>query len=112
MSKVTVSDFVIALLDLLDAQSRALQESAELFMLRQREALREALFASGWMVGWIVAAVAALLGALGFVTWGLYRLIALYLSETAAPFVAAALLSISALLFAWLALRMRSKDGG
>ncbi len=110
MSKVTVSDFIIALLDLLDAQSRALQESAELFMLRQRRAWHETLFRSGWMVGWIVAAVVALLGALAFAVWGFYGLIALYLSETAAPFAAAALLFLAALLFAWLALRLGPRD--
>ena len=107
MSKVTVSDFIIALMDLLEAESRAMQESAALFMQQQRHAFRETLYRGGWMVGWIVATVVALLGALGFATWGLYRLIAEYLSETAAPFVAAALLLSCAIVFARVAMKMR-----
>jgi hypothetical protein len=107
MAKVTVSDFIVALMDLLEAESRALQESAALFMAEQREAFREAAYRSGWAVAWIVAAVASLLGALGFGVWGLYRLAALYLSETAAPFVAGGVLLLFAALFGTLAMRAR-----
>ena len=107
MSKVTISDFVIALMDLLEAESRALQESAARFMEEQRNALRHTLYRGGWMVGWIVGAVAALLGALGFAIWGVYRVVAIYLSETSAPFVAATMLLLCAILFALAALKMR-----
>ncbi|BDY13320.1 hypothetical protein [Hydrogenimonas cancrithermarum] len=110
MSKVTVSDFIIALMDLLEAESRAFQESAELFMQRQRESLRDTLYRSGWMVGWIAAAFISLLGALAFLTWGFYRLFALYVSETAAPFVAGALLLLFALLFARFATNSRLRE--
>ncbi|WP_353661333.1 hypothetical protein [Hydrogenimonas sp. SS33] len=107
MTKVTLSDFIVALMDLLEAESRALQESAELFMARQREALAESAFRSAWTVGWVIAAIAALIGAAGFLAWGFYRLMALYVSETAAPFIAAALLLLFALFFAMAAMRMR-----
>ncbi len=111
MSKVTVSDFIIALLDLLEAESRAIRESTELFLKRQRESFKEILFASGWMVGWIVAAVASLLAAVGFLVWGLYRVFELYVSETAAPFMAGGILLLSAALFAYLAMKQRGGDG-
>ena len=104
-AKVTISDFVVALMDLLEAESRALQESAALFMEEQRESFRRTAYRSGWAVGWIVAAVLSLVGAVGFLVWGLYRLTAIYLSETAAPFVAAGLLLLSALVFGLLATR-------
>jgi len=107
MSKVTVSDFIIALMDLLEAESRALKESAALFMLEQRESLQETLYRGGWMVGWIAAAVVSLLGALFFLVWGFYRLFALYVSETAAPFAAGAMLLLCTFVFAKLAMGMR-----
>ncbi len=107
MNKVTVSDFIIALMDLLEAESRALQESAALFMREQRESWRETLYRSGWMAGWIVAAVFSLIGALFFLVWGFYRIFALYISETAAPFAAGALLLVCGLVFAKLAAGMR-----
>lgn len=107
MTKVTLSDFIIALMDLLEAESRALQESAALFMEEQRESFRSTLYKSGWMVAWIVAAVAAMLGAVGFLTWGLYRLFAFYVSEVWAPFAAGAILLICAVLFARFAMKMR-----
>jgi hypothetical protein len=107
MAKVTVSDFIVALMDLLEAESRAFQESAELFMARQREALHETAYRSGWTVAWIALAVLALAGGTGFLVWGVYRIFALYLSETAAPFLAGALLLGLAALFAFLAARAR-----
>ncbi|WP_457592313.1 hypothetical protein [Hydrogenimonas sp.] len=111
MSKVTVSDFIIALLDLAEAESRAFEKSVENFMQRQREALRDSLYKNGWMVAWIVAAVAALIGAVAFTGWGVYRLFALYLSETAAPFAAGGILLVFAAVFAAFALKMRRQDG-
>ncbi|MCF6201995.1 MAG: hypothetical protein L3J42_07745 [Hydrogenimonas sp.] len=107
MAKVTVSDFIIALLDLLEAESRALQESAELFMERQRESFKETLFKGGWMVGFIAAAIVSLLGAVGFLSWGLYRLFAIYISQSAAPFAVGMLLLLFAFLFAVLASKQR-----
>ncbi|WP_201351842.1 hypothetical protein [Hydrogenimonas urashimensis] len=107
MSKVTVSDFIIALMDLLEAESRALQESATLFMEEQRASLQNTLYRSGWMVAWIVAAVTAMLGAVGFAVWGLYLLFARYVSETGAPFAAGAVLLLCAALFTRLAMKAR-----
>ncbi|BBG66628.1 hypothetical protein NNO_1925 [Hydrogenimonas sp.] len=111
MAKVTISDFIIAILDLAEAESRALQESAENFMKRQREAFKESLFKNGWMAAWIAAAAAAVIGALGFFAWGFYNWFALYLSETAAPFAAGGLLLVFASVFAMLASKLRSGDG-
>ncbi len=107
MSKITVSDFIVALLDLAEAESLALAESAERFMQSQREQLERSLYKSGWMVAWIVAAVTALMGGIAFTVWGLYRLFALYLSESAAPFAAGAISLVCAAIFALLARRAR-----
>lgn len=110
MAKVTVSDFIIALLDLAEAQSRAFQESAENFVNRQRKALHESLFRSMWMGAWIVLAAAAVMGALAFFTLGFYRWLSLHLPETAAPFAAGGLLLLFALIFGFLALKLRSDE--
>ncbi len=109
MGKVTISDFIVALLDLAEAESRAFADSAERFMLNQREQLERTLFKSGWMLAWIFAAVLALMGAVSFSVWGIYRLFALYVSETVAPFAAGAILLVCAAVFAVFALRV--KDG-
>jgi len=56
MAKVTVSDFIIALLDLAEAQSRAFQESAENFVNRQRKALHESRLCTSRFLevyGWV-----------------------------------------------------------
>ena len=108
MAKVTVSDFIVALMDLLEAESRAFQESAALFMAEQRDAFRETAYRSGWTIAWIVAAVAALAGGVGFIVWGLYRLAAIYISPTVAPFLAGVFLLAAAAVFAALAKRTGS----
>ncbi len=111
MTKVTISDFIIALMDLLEAESRALERSASLFMERQRQSWRDTLYRSSWTIAWIVVATGALLGALGFGAWGMYRFLADNLSETAAPFVTAAILLLGAAFFGWIASRLGRSDG-
>ncbi len=108
MNKVTISDFVIALIDLLEAESRALQENAARFMGDQQATLKKTLYQGGWMVGWIAAAIAALLGGLGFLAWALYRFLATVVPETGAMLIVGGLLLLIAVLFARLATGKRS----
>ena len=107
MSKVTVSDFIIALCDLAEAESRSLQQSVQLFLASERQALVRTVMRSGWAVGMIGAAVVCLLVALGFLTWGGYALCVTYISPLAAPFIIGALWLIFALVFALLAGRRK-----
>ena len=107
MSKVTISDFVIALIDLVEAESRALQDNASRFMREQQAGLRNTLHQSGWMVAWIAAAVVALLGGLGFLTWALYRALASALPQTGAILIVGGVLLLVAAFFARLAMRKK-----
>jgi fatty acid desaturase len=100
MSKVTISDFIIALADLVEAESRALQESASRFLHEQKKTLAHTAYRSGWTVAWIFASVITLLGAVVFVGWGVYGVVALYVSKTAAPFIVGGVLLLLSLLFA------------
>lgn len=103
MSKVTVADFIIALCELAEAESRSLQQSVQLFLASERQALVQTVMRSGWAVCLIGAAVVCLLVALGFLTWGGYTLCVMYISPLAAPFIIGALWLIFALIFALLA---------
>jgi len=107
MNKVTISDFVIALIDLLEAESRALQENASRFMREQQTSLKETLYRGGWMVAWIAAAVVALLGGIGFLSWALYRFLASVMPETGAMLIVGGAYLLIAALFARLAMRKR-----
>ena len=107
MSKVTISDFFIALLDLVEAESRALQDSASKFVAQQQGTLRKTLYQGGWMVAWIAAAVVALLGGLGLLVWALFRLLSAVMPETGAILIIGAFLLAVAVVFARLAMRMK-----
>jgi len=103
MSKVTISDFIIAVADLVEAESRTLQDSAREFIDEQKKGLARSAYRSGWTFAWIFAAVMMLLGAVVFVSWGVYEVAALYFSKTAAPFVVGIGLLAMSLFFASLA---------
>ena len=107
MNKITISDFVIALIDLLEAESRALQENASRFMREQQATLKTTLYQGGWMVAWIAAAVVALLGGLGFLSWALYRFLATLVPETGAIVIVGVVFLLIAFLFSRLAMRKR-----
>ncbi len=107
MSKVTISDFVIALIDLIEAESRALQDNASRFMQEQQTELRNTFHQGGWMVAWIAAAVVALLSGLGFLTWALYRALASVIPQTGAILIVGGVLLLVAVVFARLAMRKK-----
>ncbi len=100
MSKVTVSDFIIAVADLVEAESRALKESASQFLQEQHKAFDRSARRSGWTVAWIFASVVTLLGAVVFLSWGVYEVTALYVSKTMAPFIVGGALLLLSLFFA------------
>jgi len=110
MSKVTISDFIIAVADLVEAESRALQESAGLFLKEQKKAFARSAYRSGWTVAWIFASVVTLLGAVVFVSWGIYEITLLYFSKTAAPFIVGGALVLLSALFAFFARNQGAGD--
>jgi len=107
MSKITISDFIIAFCNLAEAESRSLQQSIQIFLASERQALIRTIMRSGWAISLIAAAVVCLLIALGFLTWGGYALCVTYISPLAAPFILGTLWLIFALVFALLAGRQK-----
>ncbi|WJW74256.1 hypothetical protein QVG61_06920 [Thiohalobacter sp. IOR34] len=88
--KTTLSDLVIAFLDLLEAEGRTLRDSA----LRL-----------GWGLGLVLLAMLTGLVAMGFFLWGLYQYTLAWLSPPAAAMLMALLALILALLIGRLAMR-------
>lgn len=103
MSKVTISDFIIAVADLIEAESRALRESTSLFLQEQKRGFARSAYRSGWTVAWIFASVITLLAAVVFLGWGVFEVVSLYVSKTAAPFVVGIGLGVLSVLFAYIA---------
>ncbi len=87
MSKVTISDFTIALFELVEAEGKALQQSIRIFLTEERLALEQTAFSSGLRVALIGAAIVSLLVALAFLSRGIYGLCVTYFSPQAAPFI-------------------------
>ena len=110
MSKVTISDFIIAVADLLEAESRALQESAGHFLEEQKKGFARSAYRGGWAVAWIFASVVTLLGAVVFLSWGVYEVTALYVSRAVAPFIVGGALLLLSLLFALFARSKGKRD--
>ena len=110
MSKVTISDFIIAVADLVEAESRALQKSASEFLAEQKKVFARSAYRSGWTFAWIFASVVTLLGAVVFVSWGVYEVTALYFSKTTAPFIVGGGLLLLSLLFAFFARNKGKSD--
>ena len=103
MAKVTISDFIVALADLLEAESRALRESTALFMAEQRALWEESLLRSGWRMAWMTLFVLFLAAAFGFGAWGFYLWLGTRLSPPAAAWATGGLFLAAAALFGWLA---------
>ena len=99
MSKVTISDFAIALFELAEAEGKNLQNSVQSFLATERRALENTAFRSGKTVALLSAAVVSLLAALGFISWGVYLLSAAYISAQAAPFITGGLWLLISLVF-------------
>jgi hypothetical protein len=99
MSKVTISDFAIALFELAEAEGKNLQKTVSLFLATERQALEQTAFRSGKSVALLGAAVISLLAALGFLSWGIYILAAAYVSPLAAPFITGGLWLAVSLVF-------------
>ena len=99
MSKVTIADFAIALFELAEAEGKNLQKTVSLFLASERKALENTAFRSGKSVALLGAAVVSLLAALGFLSWGVYMLAAVYVSPLAAPFITCGLWLAVSLVF-------------
>lgn len=110
MSKVTISDFTIALFELAEAESKALRQSVRIFLTEERQALEKTVFRSGLNITLIGAAILSLLIALGFLSWGIYDLCVIYISPLAAPFITGAFWLAAGLVF-MIAASGRKKNG-
>ncbi len=87
MSRVTISDFAIALFELAEAEGKNLQQQVSLFLATERQAIENTALRSGRAIALLCAAVCSLLAALAFLSWGVYLLAAAYISPLAAPFI-------------------------
>ncbi len=105
MGKITLSDFIISLCDLAEAESRALQQSVQQFLFLERQAIQRMLLRSSYAAVFIGAAAICLLAVLVCMTWGIHELCAVYISPLAAPFIAGAVWLAAALTFFLLAKR-------
>ncbi len=85
MSRTTLSDFIIALLDLLEAEGRA---------------LRHAVTRTGWSLAFIVVTAALLLGALALMLWAFYQFLEPRLGAPAASLITGLAMLIPAALAA------------
>jgi len=99
MSKVTISDFTIALFELAEAEGKALRKTVRIFLTEERQALEKTAFRSGLSMALVGAAIFSLLVALGFLSWGIYGLCVTYIFPPAAPFITGALWLAAALVF-------------
>ncbi len=99
MSKVTISDFTIALFELAEAEGKALRQSIRIFLTEERLALEQTAFTSGLSIALAGAAIVSLLVALGFLSWGVYGLCLTYISPQAAPFITGILWLVISLVF-------------
>ncbi len=99
MSKVTISDFAIALFELAEAEGKNLQQSVSLFLASERQALEDTALRSGRSIALLGAAVVSLLAALAFLSWGIYLLAAVFVSPLAAPFITCGLWLVASLAF-------------
>ena len=108
MSKVTISDFAIALFELAEAEGKNPQESVQGFLATERQALENTAMRSGLAVALIGAAIVGLLAALGFLSWGVYVLSAAFVAPLAAPFITGALWLLISLAFLLAASRKKS----
>ena len=88
--RTTLSDFVIAFLDLLEAEGRT---------------LRQQTVRLGWGLGFVLLTVLIALAAVGFLLWGLYQYAAAWVGPAAAALLLAAAALVLALLSAALAVR-------
>ncbi len=110
MSKVTISDFTIALFELVEAEGKALRQSIRIFLTEERLALEKTAFSSGLSIALIGAAILSLLIALAFLSWGIYGLCVIYISPQAAPFITGVLWLLLSLVF-MAAAAWRRKNG-
>ncbi|HEC19127.1 MAG TPA: hypothetical protein ENI97_07250 [Gammaproteobacteria bacterium] len=85
--KTTISDLVIAFLDLLEAEGRS---------------LRDATLRLGWGLAFVLLAMLIGLVGVGFFLWGVYQYTAIWLN----PPAAALLMSLLALILAFIVGRM------
>ncbi|WP_028584863.1 hypothetical protein [Desulfogranum mediterraneum] len=99
MSRVSLSDYLIALCDLAEVEGKALQEGFRSFLAAERQGVEELLYRSSRIIARRWAALLCLLVALGYLSWGAYLVCASYISPLAAPFIIGSLWLLFGLLF-------------
>ncbi len=111
MNKVSISDFIIAIFDLMEAEGKALSENTTAFMQKHQRSFKRTISQSGWMIGFIFIAVICILGAVVFFIYGCYEIFSTLLPNFAASFVIAVLFLILAGIFSYVALlKMKNED--
>jgi hypothetical protein len=104
MNKVSISDFVIAIFDLVEAEGRTFRDTAAIFIQKQQINFKKIISQSSWMIGLIFIAIICILGAIVFFIYGCYELFLIFLPAFVVPFAIAVLLLILAGIFSYFAL--------
>ncbi len=111
MNKVSISDFIIAIFDLVEAEGRAFRDTASIFIQKQQINFKKTLIQSSWIIGLIFTAIICILGAVVFFVYGCYELFLTFLPTFVTPFAITALLLILAAIFSYFVLsKMKNAD--
>lgn len=104
MSKVSISEFVIAVFDLVEAEGRTLKDSATVFIENQQVSFKKTIAKSSQIVGLTFIAIVCVLAAIVFFVFGCYKIFLIFLPAFIAPFAASLLLLAIAGIFSYFAL--------
>ncbi len=103
MSKVTISDFIVAVFDLLEAEGKALKDNSELFFKNQQQNLKQTIKNSAWAIGFITVSFISLIAAIAFFMFGLYKVLSVYICDMEVPFILSVVLVCLSLIFGYIA---------
>ncbi len=103
MNKITISDFIIAVFDLVEAEGKAFKDNANSFLEIQQQNIRKNIIKSLWTASFIFITLLSTISAIVFFIFGCYKLLTIYVSSILAPFLVTAILIVIALIFGYFA---------
>ncbi len=111
MNKINISDFIIAIFDLVEAEGRALRDTATVFIQKQQINFKKTIAQSSWVIGFIFISIICILCAIAFFIYGCYEVFLTFLPTFLVPFIITILLLVLAGIFSYIALsKMKNED--